>query len=289
MPLFFLISGIFHKNTGNINWESYCQVLLWPSLICISIYILNGLIFSPNSLKYYLEYFFIDMLKGDHEGVYWFILALFWCKVFMDICIRVGHPRVLFFFWAMLLFAPVLLNIRLPLEMTQALMAFPFYYVGYKLSAPLQNTKRSYKYLFTFTICLFITVLITRFHGRVSMMSIHFGQLAHSMGFEPMALSIPKRLSFLGVDIVLFYLNGIIGSALVLSLALLPLPEYTIVSKLSKCLITTFGTQYIFINHLVRFVGLDNPLWFSAILSVIIFGLCYFTHSVLNPIYKIVR
>ena len=289
MPLFFLVSGIFHKCTGKINLKRYFQTLLWPTFICIILHILYGLLFRAHDLIYYWNLFFVDIVLGRHEGVFWFIFALFWCKVFMDIWGIFHRTGLLFFLWLVLLFVPVLLNRRLPLHMTNGLMAFPFYVAGYCGKDYLLGRKPSVKYLLPFALCLALTVLITLFHGRVSMMAVHFGQLAKHFGVEPMSVSILTRLCFMGGDVILFYLNGLIGSAMILCLSLLPIPEIPAVGKLSKSLITVLGTQYIFISLAFRLLGPDHTLWGAFLLSIVVFALCYGLHLILRPVYRLVQ
>ena len=292
MPLFFIVSGIFHKVTGRINWKIYFQTLLWPALVCIVLHIFASLIsshFSWSSVQSIFNGFFVDLPLGRHKEIFWFIFALFWCKVFMDLWIVIRRPVLLSLLWLLLLMIPVLLNTRLPFEMTQGLMAFPFYYFGYKFNASFLDRKPSFRYLLPFVVCLALNITITRLHGRVSMMSVHFGQFARQFGFEPTSLSIPARLSFLGGDVLLFYLNGLLGSAAILSLALLPAPNASLITQLAKSLITVLGTQYLFISPFVHHFGLDHSLWASALLSISIFIVCYLMHQVLRPVYNLVR
>ncbi len=289
MPLFFLVSGVFHKNTGKINWKRYWQTLIWPSLVCISLHILIGILFYHKTPSYFLKLFFIDLLLGKHEGVFWFIFALFWCKILMDVWLIVRRKVCLSLFWALLLFVPILVNCRLPLELGQGLMAFPFYVLGYYSRDFLVNKTPSVKYLLPFIICFTLNIVITRFHGRVSMMGLSFGQLARHFSINLMAIPIPHRLAFIAGDVVLFYLNGIIGSIMIMSLALIPIPKLVVISPLAQSLITVLGVQYIFITLFARLLGLDSSLWISILLSLGVFVLCYFTHLVLRPVYRLAQ
>lgn len=292
MPLFFLVSGVFHKVTGRINWKLYVKTLLWPTLVCIILHTLTGLIFSHfslNSIHSYLNSFFVDLPLGRHKEIFWFIFALLWCKVFMDLWFIIRRPILFATLWLLLLMVPILLNARLPFEMTQGLMAFPFYFIGSRFNTFFLDRKPSFRYLLPLIVCLALNILITKLHGRVSMMSVHFGQFARQFGFEPASLSIPARLSFLGGDVLLFYLNGLIGSVAILSLALLPAPKLSLITQLAKSLITVLGTQYLLISPLVHYIGFDHPLWASALLSISIFIVCYLIHQVLRPVYNLVR
>ena len=289
MPLFFLVSGIFYKDTGTVNWKRYCRTLLWPTVVFIVLFSLNGLLFRLHPVGYYLESFFIDLPLGRHKGYLWFIFALFWCKIFMDLWIKARRPLLTASLWALMLFVPLVLNQKLPFEMLYGLMAFPFYFIGYTFKRPLMSRTPSLKYVFPFVACLLLNFLITRFHGRVSMVSVQFGQLARQFGIEPANLPVLPRLAFLGGDVLLFYINGLIGSAAVICLSLLPFPKLSFIGKLSGSLITVYGTQNLFIHPFAQYVGLDYPFWVSIPLAAVVFALCYGLHFMLRPIYQIVR
>lgn len=289
MPLFFLISGVFHKDTGKINWRRYFQTLVWPALVCMFLHALVGLLFYHRTLGYCLDYYFVDLLQGKHDGIFWFLFALLWCKVFTDIWLRFRRTVIFLLLWAILLFVPILINKRLPLEMTQGLMALPFYVTGFFLRSYLRSRTPSVKYLIAFFVCLALTILLTCLHGRVSMKGVHFGQLARQFGIEPLSTSVPTRLAFLSGDVFLFYLNGLIGSIMVMSLALLPLPKWKAITPISQSLITAVGVQYLFIQPFVNHVGYDQPLWITIPVAAVIFALCYCMHLLLKPVYHLVQ
>lgn len=285
MPLFFIISGIFHKFTGKVEWEHYCRTLLWPIAIFIILSILYALAFSPYWTRS-LNSYFVDLPLGRYQGVLWFLFALFWCRILTDVILKVHKPFLSAVVWGIGLFLPVFLGWRLPFEMTQGLMALPFYLSGYLGKDWLMTRKPSFLYLIPFAACLVFTVLITRFHGRVSMVDADFGNIAYVVGTGSTA-SIITKLSLHGVDVLLFYLNGFIGSVMMLSLTLLPIPRIAAVTPLSKALITVLGTQYLFITPLIKYLGMNQPLWAGVLLSVGVFALCYCMHLALRPIYRI--
>lgn len=286
MPLFFLISGVFHKYQGKVNWIHYSKTLLWPIAVFIILNILISSILWGGFSKL-LDSFFIQLPLGKYDGILWFLFALFWCKILTDTTLYFHRPVITALLWGALFFVPVLLNTRLPFELTQGLMAFPFYFAGYFFKDKFLALKPSFRWIVPLVACFIVSVLITRLHGRVSMVGVHFGQLAKiwSIDFKTPLIS----LSCLGVDIVLFYLNGIVGSMMILSLALLPFPEISAVTSVSKSLITVVGTQYLFITPIIKCWGLDQPLWISILLSIGIFALCYLLHLVLRPVYNWVR
>ena len=286
MPLFFIISGVFHKFTGKVNWKRYCHTLLWPITIFIILSILYSIAFGSQPWTNSLKVFFVDLPLGRYKGVLWFLFALLWCRIFTDFILIAHRPMLSALIWGTGLFLPVVLGKRLPFEISQGLMALPFYLSGYLTNGWLKNRKPSLLYLIPFAACLTLTVLITRLHGRVSMVDINFGNLARAVGMDSTA-SIPAKLSLFGADILLFYLNGLIGSMMMLSLTLLPVPRIAAVTPLSKSLITVLGTQYLFITPLIKYLGMDQPIWAGILLSVGVFVLCYCMHLALHPIYRI--
>ena len=292
MPLFFIVSGVFHKFTGKINLIYYCKTLLWPFIVFIGLSMLSGLLFFKGRFSNLCQHFFVDLLTGKFNDILWFLLALFWCKVMFDcVCIYRNFWLPIIIIWMVLLFVPVFfLKSRLPLAIAQGLMAFPFYSAGFWGKNYLLQRKTSLKWGLLFVFCLLLTVLITRLQGRVSMLGVKFGSIGINVfGNQYMAFPRWTRGLLQIVNVVLFYLNGFIGSLMVLSFSLLPFPETKVVTSLSKSLITVVGTQYLFINPIAKAIGYDNGYLLSAGLSICIFALCYMLHLLLRPVYQIVR
>ena len=290
MPFFFLVSGVFHKYTGMINWSHYSRTILWPILIFIVLSILTNVLFYSAPLTDQLRSFFIDIPKGKVDGIIWFLFALFWCRVFMDLCCEIRNKLIPFFIWGCLLFVPVfIMKNRLPFALSQGMMAFPFYAFGYYGKDFLIKRKETLYWGIPFICCLILTVLITKYlHGRVSMLGVRFGNLAGTVfGNSVENFSLVSRAFLRIANIFLFYLNGLIGSAMILSFSLLPFPKTEIITSLSKSLITVVGTQYIFINVITRTLGLNNGYVLSIGLSLCVFILCYFAHKLLQPVYSL--
>lgn len=106
------------------------------------------------------------------DGPCWFLIALFYCKIFMDVCIlkkRIGilALAVLFFVLCM--------HVHRYLFMANSVMAMPFYGLGYvykgKLLAVAKIKHPLVLSLFTFCIALLIMLI----NGSVSMWSVLFG------------------------------------------------------------------------------------------------------------------
>lgn len=290
MPLFFLVSGVFHKYTGKINWIHYSRTILWPILIFIILSTLTNVLFYGARLADQFQKYFIDLPKGRMNDILWFLFALFWCKVFMDFYCSFKKRLFPVFIWGCLLFIPVtVLKIRLPFALSQGLMAFPFYAIGYMGKGFLTHRKESILWGVPFVCCLFLTVIITKYLlGRVSMLSVSFGHLAATVfGDSAEDLSLISRALLRFANIVLFYFNGLIGSAMILSFSLLPFPKTEFVTSLSKSLITVVGTQYIFVNFISLTLGLNNGYLLSFGLSLCVFFLCYLVHQLLLPVYSL--
>lgn len=290
MPLFFLVSGVFHKYTGKINWSHYSRTILWPILIFITLSILTNVLFYGAHLAAQLRSYFIDIPKGKMSGIIWFLFALFWCRVFLDFYCGFRNKFIPLFLWGCLLFIPVIiLKIRLPFALSQGMMAFPFYAIGYLGKDFFITRKETLKWGVPFFCCLILTVLITRFlHGRVSMLSVSFGNLTGTLfGDSAKDFSLLSRAFLRIANIVLFYLNGLIGSAMILSFSLLPFPKTQFITSLSKSLITVVGTQSIFINLISRTLGLNNGYLLSIGLSLGVFLFCYLSHQLLQPVYSL--
>ena len=292
MPLFFLISGVFHKFTGKIEWGNYTRSILWPILIFILLSISINVLLRGARLSNQLHSYFVDIPLGRINGILWFLFALFWCKVYLDFSCGFRNRIIPLVFWGCLLFIPIsFLKIRLPFALSQGMMAFPFYAIGFFGKDFLLKRNPSIKWGVLFVGCLLMTVLITKYlQGRVSMLGVSFGNLAGTLfGNSVKSFSLISRAFLRVANIVLFYTNGLIGSAMIISFSLLPFPKVKCITGLSKSLITVVGTQYIFISFISDWIGLNNNFFISCVLSLCVFLLCYMAHQILLPVYKLVK
>lgn len=291
LPLFLIISGVFHKYSGKIDLKRYAQRILWPTAIFLVLQLVANVLIHGQSLGTELRNIFVDIPRGAIHGPIWFLFALFWCKVFLDIYLKFKNKVFPILIWAGLLFIPIyILKGFLPLGMSQGMMSFPFYLAGFYCRDYLKSRPQSFKWAPVFVACLILTVLITKLQGRVSILQLRFGGLGiTSLGSDYVKSSFIYKGFVQGANIVLYYLNGFIGSVMILSLALLPFPKVNFVTALSKSLITVVGTQSLF-TTIYRFnVGYDKSLLLSAGVSICIFLLCYLLHQILQPVYNLVR
>lgn len=275
LPFFFLISGVFHHNCGHIQWRKYVKTLIVPALffmaleavysvICLFVFLQSADLWQEllNIVKYYC----LRMIISTGLGPYWFLFALFWCKVFCDY--MSNHNKVVCtILWLLCLSFPVIFRIRIPLFISQGIMALPFYLTGFYFRDKLKKLYPSYLYLCVFLLSLIVTVVLSHFNGKVSMNGYMFGQLNPE-------LSIP-----------LFYINGAIGTAMILSITLIPFPKITYIKELGKSLITIVGFQGIPISLYSQFVGKDQSIIVSIIASCIILWFCYLFHLSFHKLY----
>lgn len=292
MPFFFLVSGIFHRYTGKIDWGRYARTILWPILIFIFLSILTNILFFGAHLGDQLRFYSVDIAKGKINMIIWFLFALFWCKVYMDFFCRFRHKIIPVLIWGCIMFIPVyFFRIRIPFGISQGMMGFPFYALGFLGKDFFLKRRESFKWLVPFVLCLVSTVLITKYlQGRASMLGVNFGDLGgHLFGDAFQGLPTVCRGILRLLNYSLFYLNGLIGSVMILSFSLLPFPKTRLITSLSMSLITVLGTQSIFLNAFLGWLGTDNGYLLSLGLSVVIFFLCYLSHLALKPAYDLVK
>lgn len=281
VPVFFLISGIFHKNIGRVQIAKYSKTLLWPTAFFIAFMQIfkpiAAILVGDNPFK--IE---VNLLKATGKvfvdgriGVYWFLVALFWCKVFTDLFLT-GTRKITFVLLCILgLFIPLFVNsyfhfryrILLPFLVCQALMAMPFYLLGFYAKNDFIHLTPKWKYGVIGLLCLVLNLGLTQINGRVNMVHLNFGELQFPF------------------NIIIFYLNGLVGSAMIICISLIPIPKFGIIHRLGEALLAIVGFQALF-NYLYRTViGWDQNIVVSSLSSVVIMLLCYFLHLFLGKYY----
>lgn len=166
MPLFFLISGYYHKK---VNYKKLASSLLLPYIITSLITVLlfssysdvQGVfektlsIFFPRGCSSkYIEWYHLKQVIG----VIWFLPALFWCKIFFDTILKYNTLTHFHIFIISGVIAYLFIFIHnyilvLPLGICEGAQALLIYSVGYILHH-IEN-KRNYKSILI-PICLFI-------------------------------------------------------------------------------------------------------------------------------------
>ena len=236
-PIFFL-NGIW--NPGKLSEFSALGDLLYPYLRQCAIQFILGI----NSI----------------DGPTWFLVALFWCKIFTDVLKKNPNLWLLF----------VLLYVVFPLThhgllfLRQACQAFPFYFIGFYFKQychKIQLISIYSKILLAFS-AIGLSIWFTSVNGRVSLYATNYGNY-------PVYFSI-----------WLFYFNALLGSFSVLSLSAC-FKENFYIKKIAFALITILGAQEFFINTYRNFCGSNlsfHDLWISLIILVI----CVLIHQIIE-------
>lgn len=279
MPFFFLISGIFHKDKllSKKTIITYFIRLVIPAIFfCTTYIVVYGIVYGimkGDILSQFLHLIKETIAGAVHSGSMsnipcWFLIALFFCKVFMDVLLKL--PKIVM----VILIAIGLYFHHFPFYINQAFLALPFYIFGYYTSKSFksfncENQKLSHS-ASLFLILSIISAVITFYNGRVSMTSWLFGN--HSL--------------LIGVP--LFFINGIIGSLALISLSLLlSFKRFNIINITSKSLITILGAQWLFIVPYAELTDYKYDFPIPLLYSFLIVGICSLLHIIIEKYYPI--
>lgn len=276
MPFFFLISGMFHhygKNSLINNFIKYFKTLIIPTCFFVILYIvivppIVGMIENGNGyfplLVQAFKMQYNELISTTHlyyNSVCWFLLSLFGCKLLADV-----------FYWNKYVGFIVIVGLLIAIwsfhsslfYILQAIIALPFYFVGGFL-----KNKLSYIYSFKYKpfIAIFLGLIcyvLMLLNGRVSL-------LAHMFGNLP----IP-------INLLCFYVNAIIGSLAVLTLAMCINIRYNLFARLAQSLITILGFQAFLLKPFLQWYdGYNYCLITKVSISIIIVFLCYIFHLII--------
>lgn len=281
MPLFFIISGMFHKYENKININKYFKKIIIPAVFYILVFFVISFIFyelkiweSPYEGEWHERCFLeikssiIPLLRGKTmpNSVCWFLFALFWCKIICDIYIH--KPYVLI---ATLLISFLFLRlIKIsPFFLCQGIMSCPFYILGYKYK---NNILKILKFKYIYFIIPFVlisTIMLTQINGRVSILGLIFGN------------------TFFPLNCFIFYINAILGSALVFVISKVVRFNHSICERISESLLSILGFQKIITTSYIQFFGYDMPIIYPIISTFIIFITCYYLHFLVRKYFPI--
>lgn len=276
MPFFFLISGMLHKYNGEIQWGKYVKSLLVPVLFFQILFIayesvmIHWGIFSDsigitgdNNLEtswLYIKYGLPKIIQGTflYCGPCWFIIALFYCKVFYDFFTK--HIR-----WAIptyiLLFITLCYYRHRFLFVSNFVMAMPFYVLGTYLKKQIVFLE-SWKYRPVLIFASLVIVLLCMYiNGSVSSWAIVFG---HSP-YKPLS-------------VLLFYLTGCVGSLMVLTCCSYFQKSNKVSEFLGNSLISIVGFQNLFVYFVRESCGGDKGYFISIFIALAIFVGCLILH-----------
>lgn len=202
MPFFFLVSGILHKDAKYVPLiEKMAKRMLVP--FCFFLFI--GYLYCAISSKSLA----FGTVRGSIAGivlgkditandVLWFLLAMFWVRLMGNWFIR--YPKIAF--PILVLVSGITYDFHVNyLYISTSLMALPFYLVGHYARIGIQKMTVARWSVLLSILFICISVLISNYNGKVSMMGCSFGSFP----------VIPLRC-------LLFYANGLIGSIAILTL-----------------------------------------------------------------------
>lgn len=282
MPFFFWVSGMLHKFDGHIQLKKYFRTLIVPYIFFTLLYLLfapvlyaagiwdinidlpdvNGSTLRGTFLM--LKASILSPFSGNCyiiNGTLWFLLALFWCKLWCDWMLVKNNQKmkvalVILLFVLVLVFHPTH-----RLFIAQGLMALPFYFMGYMLKPYLQMSFRTWCLLLVVILFLCLNIGITQINGHVSMVSTTFGTSTFPINF------------------VLFYINGILGSAMLLMLVYNIRRATPFIVKCSNAMISILGLQKFGYNTVKHVLGQDNNWLLSCVLAMTIMLICVLLHN----------
>ena len=279
MPLFFLVSGMLHKDRGGIAWKKYWKTLIVPFLFFNLIFFIlwplcwkigiwgpskkfdgsNGLI--PMYLNYGKE-FFQNLIygKAPPDGPTWFLIALLWCKILTDcICRHKWIAIVSLCALIVLIFYP---PYRTYFRFGNAIMVLPFFYGGFRYKKEIQQWCSKRWALLCGIGFLLLNIPLTLLNGRVSTDAVWFGHLVAPL------------------NALIFYINALICSLGLLVVCMqFPANKYVTIS--AKALISILCTQNLFCYIYRNLCDQTNYL-LIAVTSALIFIACVLIHQVLE-------
>lgn len=269
MPFFFMVSGMLHKLNGTIQWKKYLHTIGIPILFFNIFFLVFIVPFYSRSVYVgtlnldgsYWETFIAGIprlwegLLGIGylpSGVTWFLIALLWCKLLLDVihC----HKKFGWVLFVILFAVTIGLHVKF-LWIRNAMMAFPFYYIGNRYKNEIEKIACHPKAFVYACICFLLLIVLTSINGRASVYAVHFG-----------GKSVPFILRF-----PLFYVIAFIGSLMMLFVST-QFKSNRIVTFLATSLITILGMQAIFNDPYRLLCPPDNYLITIPLAILILFA-----------------
>ena len=145
----------------------------------------------------------------------------------------------------------------------QGFMSLPFYFAGYVYKDIINKFVKcssSNSLLLLALGCFLLNFFFTSINGRVSIYGHKFGNL------------------YIPLNILVFYLNGFLGSSGVFFLSSIVKVNETIAKRLADSLISVVGFQALFVYSYEYIFGFGQPFVISAIATVCIFVFCLLCH-----------
>lgn len=194
------------------------------------------------------------------NDILWFLLVLFNVRILGNIIIQ----KQKYFYLSLVFVLTICIIYKINwFYIGSSLMALPFYLFGYHQRSSIYHINNTKYPFITIVLLIIATVTITQINGRVSMSSFRFG---HS--------------DYLLLNICLFYINGIIGSFLLLYIGTI-IKQTVFFQTVCRCAISILGLQYIPIMIWFRVQGFNHQeyllsFFYSLVIIIICIGFHFF-------------
>ena len=266
MPFFFFVSGMLYKEIPFVDLiKKMSKMLLIPFcfflLVSYLYFVVSSCGLAIPIIKGSLKGLFLgDFITANH--VLWFFVSLYIVRI---LCDRIINKSTIFLPLFLLFFVVCILYQVNYFYIGTSLMAVPFFLYGYYAKNKMQELiKWKYSPLFSFVL-LFATFVITNYNGRVSMMAFSFGQTEYMLA-----------------NITLFYINGIVGSLMIMCLVGGVKKELKWLSVPSRCAVSIVGLQFIPYTIIRNHFGANQNWLISASFSIIIMCSCILFHLIVK-------
>jgi len=266
MPFFFLVSGFLHKDD---NLKHLVTKLSKKLLIPFCVFLFIGYLFYAIASQSIALGVILDSIKGVIVGksivandILWFLLVLFQVRILGCLTIRRPFPILFLFGVLFVIFNYFQLNI---LYIGTTLMALPFYLYGHYAKEFTRRIAKS-KWAFLLSICfLLMTGVISHYNGKVSMMGVNYG-----------------KYDVVILRILFFYINGIVGSYMLMCSVGGVKREKRWFLLPSRCAISIVGLQVIPIVIWYRTIGFNQDYLLSLAYTILMLILCVLFHLIME-------
>ena len=263
-PFFFTISGFFHKHSDVLaaSKRNFKRLII-PAFF----FLLVGTFFY--SIMYGIDSFptcFMKSLKGVVLGnkmlgnnVIWFLFALFWDNIFLNMLIRCRYSIFLLCIaYVALIILPFPYRI---FHISQGLFSFPFYLIGYLIGrTKLLSKLDDYEGTSLAAIALVGVLLLV-----VGCLLLPFNQ--------GMSMHLCKTGGVMWLKYPMLYINGLICTAGILCVSTIA-PRVELTNYIAKELVGVLGLQYLFMLIWEEYIGRDQHHAISFIGATGIYTLC---------------
>ncbi|MCI5980000.1 MAG: acyltransferase family protein [Muribaculaceae bacterium] len=287
IPAFFVIAGFFEKGLKRGVKHRVLPLLIpyfFFSMIAlttcwVSPYLHPELYYNVSIWKSILNAIVGMFLMDDcvrswafmPSGPLWFLIALIWVKLIFYVLTLLCGKRKIFLLFIFLAFLIYIYQLHIPLfSIDSAILSLPFYVFGYLLShynllaTKIIGDKRWLLLLYSIILFTYIAFVGEK-NGTVDIDGCETGQ-----------------------NILLFYLNGIIGSLACIFLCKAIPVNFTLLSKIGSSTITILGIHGLIIliikvlttlSGIVDFRNFSIPAYF--IIAIFACLICTYFHSLL--------